>query len=81
MPEYRDHRLNRSGEIWPEAVGIFGHFSNNDRCQPEVAGDVISVMAAEYVGMDIRAKIGDSSSNSSGDIWNAHFVIDDAISW
>ena len=45
--EFRDLCLNRYGEIQPKAVrcGIFVHFSNFDKCRPEVAGDVIFSVA------------------------------------
>ena len=44
---FRDPRSNRSGEIRLKAVGcgIFGRFSNFDKCRPEGAGDVTSGMA------------------------------------
>ena len=62
---FRDHRLNRSGEIQPKAIGcsIFGHFSNFCNRRPEVAGDVISSAASAYVTMDVPTKFGDSRLN------------------
>ena len=33
---------------------------SSDRKQPEVAGDVVSGVAIEYIGVDVRAKFGDS---------------------
>ena len=47
-----------------DAAFIFGRFSNFDKCQPEVAGDVMSSTALDYVGMDVPASFGDSQSNS-----------------
>ena len=64
--------LNRSQEIPSEAVGggIFDRFVflKFDNCQLEVASDVISDMAVQYVSMDVCVKFGDSKSNRSGDI-------------
>ena len=64
--QFRYPCLNRSGEIRPKAVGcsIFGHFPNFDKCRPEIADDVISGMTLGYVGVDVRAKFGDSRLNS-----------------
>ena len=44
-----------------KAVGgdIFDRFSNFDKCRPEVAGDVMSRKASEYVGTDVPASVGD----------------------
>ena len=44
----RDARFNLSREIRPKAAGcgIFGRFSNIDKCRPELAG----------VGVDVAAK-------------------------
>ena len=36
-----------------------------DKCRPEVAGGVISGEAVEYIGVDVRVKLGDSRSNRS----------------
>ena len=44
--------------------GIFCRFSNLDKCRPEAAGDVISGMALDYVGMGVRASFGDYKLNS-----------------
>ena len=38
-------------------------FSNFKKCRPEVAGDVIFGAALAYVGVDVRAKLGDSRLN------------------
>ena len=51
-----------------------------DNCRLEVAVDVISGMAIEYVGVDFHVKLDDSRSNRSGDIRAAHFVTDDDAS-
>ena len=37
--------------------------SNFDKCRPEVADDVISSEAVDYVGMDVCEKFGDSILN------------------
>ena len=52
--KFRDPRLNRSGEI---------RFSNMDNCRPEVAGDVISSVALDHIGMDVAVKLDDSWSS------------------
>ena len=44
--------------------GIFGRFPNFDKCHSEVAGDVISGVAVEYVGMDVSATFSESGLNS-----------------
>ena len=56
----------RATKIRPKAVGsgIFGRFPNFDKCPSEVAGDVISGVAVDYVGVDVRATFGDSGLNS-----------------
>ena len=40
-------------------------FSNFEKCQQEAADDVIFGLDVEHVGVDVRAKLGDSMSNSS----------------
>ena len=53
----------------------FGPFlSNFDKCRPEVADGVVSDVAVEYVGPDLRIKVGNSRSNSYLDIRFVHFV-------
>ena len=42
--------------------------------RPEVDNEVISYVAADYAGMDVHVKCGDSRSNGSRDIRNADFV-------
>ena len=47
--------------------GIFGRFSNFDKCQLEAAGDVISGMALDCISRfstDLPASFGDSQLNS-----------------
>ena len=60
-------------KIRPKAVGgaIFGRFSNFDKCRSEVAGDVISGVAVDKVGMDVRATFGESGLNSGRIFWTA----------
>ena len=46
--------------------------------QPEVDNDVVSGMAIDYVGIDVRVKFGDSRSNDgSRDIPGADFVLNE----
>ena len=66
-------------KIRPKAV-IFGRLSVLYKCQPEIAGDVVSGMAGEYVGMDVRGvEFGDFRSNRSRCILAAHFVMEDVM--
>ena len=44
--------------------------------RPEAASDVISGMAVQYDGMDVRVKLGDSMSNRSRDVRLPHFLPD-----
>ena len=39
-------------------------FLNFDKCQPEVAGDVISIAALVYASADVCTKFGDSRLNN-----------------
>ena len=73
-----DPRLNRSGAIRPKAVGsgIFDSLSR-DNCRRKVASDIISGVAIEEVGRDVRVKSSDSRSNCSRDVRVAQFLIDD----
>ena len=41
-------------------------FLNFHKCQPEIAGDVISGTAVQSVGMDVLTKFGDSRLNNGG---------------
>ena len=77
--KFHDPRLNRSQEIEHVPVGgdILDRFFNFDNCQPEVASDLISCMAVQYVGVDVCVKFGDSRSNRSQDIRLPHFVTED----
>ena len=43
--------------------GILDLFLNFEKCRPEVADDVISGLVVEYVCMDSRLKLGDSTLN------------------
>ena len=56
----------RATKIRLKAVGsgIFGRFPNFAKRRSEVAGDVISGVAVDYVGMDVRATFGESGLNS-----------------
>ena len=56
----------RATQIRPKAVesGIFSHFPNFDKCRSQVAGDVISGVVVDYVGMDGRATFCESGLNS-----------------
>ena len=49
--------------------GIFDHFANFDKCWLEVAGDVISAVSVDYVGIDVRATFGESELNSGRITW------------
>ena len=73
---HRDHRLNRSREIPPEAVGIwiFDRSFNFDNWQPTVANDIISGVVVQDVGLDVVTKLGDSRLNRSRDIRLPHFL-------
>ena len=75
--KFGDPYLKRSEEILPEAAegGISNHFSA-DNFLPEVAVDVISGAALEYVRMDVPVKFDDPMPNRSQDIRAAHFVMD-----
>ena len=68
--------MNRFLEIPPETVGggIFDRFRNFDNCQSEVASDVISGIAVQYVGVDVCVKFGESRLNHSQDIRLPQFV-------
>ena len=39
-------------------------FSNFEKCRPEVAGEVITGVAVDYVSMDVRVEFGDSTLNT-----------------
>ena len=56
----------RATKIRPKSVGsgIFGRFRNFYNCRSEVAGDVISGVAVDYVGMDVCTTFGESGLNS-----------------
>ena len=42
----------------------FRPFFELDKCRLEVAGDVISGVAVDYVGMNVRASFGETGLNS-----------------
>ena len=44
---------------------MVGFSFNFDNCRLKVAGDVISGVAVDLVGVDVRVKFGDSRSNRS----------------
>ena len=44
----------------PPDDGIFGPFSNFDKCRPQGAGGVISGAAFDFVDIDVAASFGDS---------------------
>ena len=62
--KFRDHGLNRSREMRPNAVidGISVVFDDN--CRPEVVGDIMPGAAVDYLAMRVRIKFGDSWLNS-----------------
>ena len=61
--KFNDPGLNRSRDILPEAVGggIFDCFFRYN-VRPEVDNDVISGVAVDHVGVDVRVKFCDSRS-------------------
>ena len=60
----------RAAKIRPRAVGggVFGRFSNIDKYRSEVAGDIISGAAIDYVGTDVCATCSGSGLNSGRNI-------------
>ena len=42
-------------------LAVFRTYFN--KCRPEVAVDFISGVAVDWIGMDVRAKVGDSKLN------------------
>ena len=52
-------------------------FSNSDKWKLEIAGDIISGVAVDWVGADACIKYSDSWSNHSRDTQAIHFLIDD----
>ena len=69
----------RAAKIWSKAArnGIFGRFAIFDKHRSEVAGDVTSGVAVDYVVMDVRATFGESALNSGRSIllWPAGPVL------
>ena len=47
-------------------IVIFGRFSNVDNFRPERDNDVISGLAIDRTGVQVRVKLGDSRSNNFG---------------
>ena len=45
-------------------IGIFGRFSNFDKCRSEVARDVMAALAAPCVSMNIRSTFREYGANS-----------------
>ena len=60
----------RPTKIRPKALGsgIVGRFSNYDKCRSEVACDIISGVAVDLVGADVRATCVGSGLNSERNI-------------
>ena len=76
--KFYDPHFNRSGEIWPEAIGGSIFDSSFYKVDNDVINDVICGVVVHQIGMDVRAKFGDSRSNRSWDIRAAaHFVMDE----
>ena len=48
----------------PQEEAFSAVYSNFSKCQPKVAGEVISGKAVEYVGIDVHEKFGDSTLNN-----------------
>ena len=80
--KFRDPRISRSREIPPEAVGgcIWDDFVRRN-LRLKVVGNVISGLAVQKFGVDVRVKCGDCRSNCSRDIRAAHFVKDERRRW
>ena len=53
-------------KIRPKVVGsgIFCRFQNFDKCRSEAAGDAISGLYVDYVGMDVCVTLGESWLNT-----------------
>ena len=66
--KFRNPRLNVLEKFDPKPPeAIFRVFFRDD-FRPDVFSDVISFLAVDQVGMDVRIKFGDSRSNRSRDI-------------
>ena len=61
----------------PSEVAFSVIFQTFHKCRPEVAGNVISSVAIDYVGVDVRAKFSDSRSKRSWHIRAIHFMMDE----
>ena len=53
---------NATQKPWDAAFS--GRFANFDRCRSKVGGDVISGVAVDYGGPDVRGTFGQSGLNS-----------------
>ena len=76
----------RATKILPETFGggIFGLFSNFGKCRPEVADDVISNAALDYVSVDALAKFSDSKLKGSrifSTLWPAGPVLHTSVQY
>ena len=60
-----DSRLKRFREIRPEVIGRGILQFVYDNFQSEEASDFVSGVAAEWVGLEVYVKFGDSTSNGS----------------
>ena len=47
----------------PSEVALLAVFPNFDKCRPEVAGDVVSGVAVDWVGLDVCVRFGHSRFN------------------
>ena len=63
---------------WNRRMQHFRRFFRHN-FRPEVVNDVISCVAVEFVGVDVRVTFGDSRSNGSPDIRLPHFVTDERL--
>ena len=48
----------------PSQAALSAVFANFDKCRSEAAGDVISGVAVDYVGMNVRATFVESGLNN-----------------
>ena len=61
----------RATKIRPKAIEstILGPFPNFDKCRSEIAGNIMSGVAVQYVGEGVRSTFGKSALNSGRIIW------------
>ena len=77
------HKIAKLGDPWlissremrPQSRHFIRLF--RDKCWPKLANDVTSGAAVDEVGIDVRVKCGDSTSNCSWVTRAAHFVTDE----